>query len=192
MELLLASNNRKKIAELQQLLPMYKVIALREIGYTENIEEPFLTFKENAWIKANTLFEFCGKPVLADDSGICVDALIGAPGVHSARYSGENASDEDNNEKLLKALQNESNRKAHYIAVLCLIVDGVAHYFEGQCDGSIALEPAGTGGFGYDPLFIPEGYSETFGQLSPDVKKLISHRSKALEKLLSSGLLPHS
>lgn len=190
MELLVASNNRKKIAELQQLLPMYQILALKEIGYTDSIEEPFLTFRENAWTKAKTLYEFCGKPVLADDSGICVDALNGAPGVHSARFAGESATDADNNNKLLSELQNESNRKAHYTAVLCLIIDGAAHYFEGTCDGVIAQEPAGDGGFGYDPLFIPDGYTETFGQLDPAVKKLISHRSKALQQFLNSGLLP--
>lgn len=192
MELLLASNNRGKIAEIQQLLPQFNVLGLRDIGYTKPIDEPFETFRENAWIKAKTLFEYWGKPVLSDDSGISVDALNGAPGVFSARYAGEGASDEDNNRKLLASLQGAQSRDAHYTAVLCLMLNGAAHYFEGICRGTIAHEPAGTGGFGYDPLFIPEGYSQTFGELGPEVKKKISHRAKALQQFLNSGLLSQS
>lgn len=191
-ELLLASNNRGKIAEIQRLLPDYHVLGLSDIGYMTPIEEPFETFRENAWIKANTLFNYCGKPVLSDDSGICVDALNGAPGVFSARFAGESAKDADNNRKLIAALEGCPDRKAHYTAVLCLIKDGTPHYFEGICKGSIALEPAGNGGFGYDPLFIPEGYTQTFGELDPDVKKQLSHRAKALQQLLNSGLLTES
>lgn len=192
MELLLASNNRGKIAEIQRLLPDFTVLGLRDIGYTDPIDEPFQTFRENAWIKAKTLHDFCGKPVLSDDSGICVDALNGAPGVFSARFAGEDATDEDNNRKLLSALEGNENRNAHYTAVLCLMLDRQAHYFEGNCKGGIALKPAGQGGFGYDPLFIPEGYSQTFGELDASVKKQISHRAKALQQLLKSGLLTDS
>ncbi len=162
---------------------------MREAGYTGIIEEPFDTFRENAFQKAKTLWDWGGMPVLADDSGICVDTLDGAPGVYSARYAGEGATDEANNEQLLRALAGSTDRAAHYYAVLCLILDGQPHYFEGRCDGRIAMAPSGGGGFGYDPLFIPDGYSLTFGALDAATKGRISHRAKALQALLASGLL---
>ena len=189
MELILASNNKGKIAEISALLPGLGLRSMREAGYTKPIEEPFHTFRENALIKARTVYDFCSIPVLADDSGICVDALGGSPGVFSARYAGPDATDMANNDKLLQELQHVADRNAYYIAVLCLIVNGKAHYFEGRCDGRIAYEPKGSGGFGYDPLFIPDGYDRTFGEIDPDIKSRISHRAKALAALKASGLL---
>jgi XTP/dITP diphosphohydrolase len=189
MKLILASNNRKKIAEIASLLPGFQVQTMEEIGYTQPIEEPYDTFRENAHIKAQTIYDYCGLPVLADDSGLCVDALDGRPGVYSARYSGAGATDATNNEKLLAGLRDALSRKAHYIAMLCLIIDGQPHFFEGRCDGTIAYAPKGNGGFGYDPLFIPEGYDRTFGEIDPAIKSRISHRAKALSALLGSGLL---
>jgi len=185
MELILASNNKGKIAEISALLPGLGLRSMREAGYTKPIEEPFHTFRENALIKARTVYDFCSIPVLADDSGICVDALGGSPGVFSARYAGPDATDMANNDKLLQELQHVADRNAYYIAVLCLIVNGKAHYFEGRCDGRIAYEPKGSGGFGYDPLFIPDGYDRTFGEIDPDIKS----RIKALAALKASGLL---
>ena len=189
MELILASNNRGKIAEIGALLPGLDLRTMQEIGYSAPIEEPYQTFRENAFTKADTIHRFCGAAVLSDDSGLCVDALGGAPGVLSARYAGADATDGGNNQKLLEALEGVSDRKAHYIAVLCLIIDGQAYYFEGRCDGTIAHAPKGTEGFGYDPLFIPDGYDRTFGEIDASVKSRISHRAKALASLKASGLL---
>jgi XTP/dITP diphosphohydrolase len=188
MKLILASNNRKKIAEIASLLPGVDVQTMGEIGYAQPIEEPYDTFRENAHVKAQTIYDFCGLPVLSDDSGLCVDALGGRPGVYSARFAGPGATDAVNNQKLLDELRHAASRKAHYIAVLCLIVGGRPHYFEGRCDGTIAFAPAGSGGFGYDPIFIPDGYDRTFGEIDPAIKSRISHRAKALSALLESGL----
>jgi XTP/dITP diphosphohydrolase len=189
MQLILASNNPGKISEITALLPGISLGTMREAGYTLPIVEPFDTFHRNALIKAQTVFDFCGLPVLADDSGLCTAALRGAPGVFSARYAGDGASDGDNNEKLLQELEAATDRRAWYIAVLCLITaDGQHHYFEGRCDGRIADGPRGGGGFGYDPVFIPDGFDLTFGELPAEVKKRISHRAKALDALKRSGL----
>jgi XTP/dITP diphosphohydrolase len=189
MELILASNNKGKISEIVSLLPHLNLRTMRDAGYTMPIEEPYDTFHQNALQKARTIYEWCGKPVLADDSGLCVDALNGAPGVWSARFAGPDASDESNNNKLLDQLRNMPDRSAHYIAVICVIVDGNAQFFEGRCAGRIAYEPKGNSGFGYDPLFIPNGYHRTFGEIEPAIKSRISHRAKALNSLIESGLL---
>lgn len=189
MELILASNNAGKIVEISALLPHLTLRTMREVGYTADIAEPFETFHQNAFQKARTIYDWCGKPTLADDSGLCADALGGAPGVYSARFAGIGASDEENNRKLILALATEHNRAAYYIAVLCLILNGEAHYFEGRCDGMIAYEPKGTAGFGYDPLFIPQGFTHTFGEIDKSIKSQISHRAKALSSLSWSGLL---
>jgi XTP/dITP diphosphohydrolase len=184
MKLVIASNNKGKLEQLKAWLPDYtEVLSMADIGFRDSIPEPFESFQENAYIKAKTVYDFCGLPVLSDDSGICVDALDGAPGVYSARYAGEDASDAANNEKLLRSLAGEENRRAHYFAVLCLMLPDGAHYFEGRCDGHIGCESRGSGGFGYDPLFIPDGYAETFAMLSPEEKSRISHRARALEQL---------
>lgn len=183
--IVLASRNKKKIGELRELLPGVDILSLDDIGFTQEIEEPYLTFRENAWQKANTIYQFCGLDVLADDSGISVLALANAPGVFSARYAGAGASDEDNLRLLLTNMESQDDRRAFYTAVLCLIHQGDAHYFEGTCHGSLLREPKGSGGFGYDPIFVPEGYEQTFGELDPAVKKAISHRAKAMKDLRS-------
>ncbi len=191
MNLIIASNNKGKLAQLKAWLP-YGIAAksMAEAGFTEIIPEPFDTFHQNARIKAQSVFDFCRQPVLSDDSGICVNALDGAPGVYSALYAGEGASDAENNAKLLAALKGMESRKAHYLAVLCLITHEGTHYFEGRCDGTIAESPKGDGGFGYDPLFIPDGYDQSFAELPSEIKSRISHRAKALDALaafLQSG-----
>lgn len=191
MTLLLASNNAGKIAEIKALLPGWHILSMREAGFSQDIPEPFETFRQNAFQKANTLYQWSGKTCLADDSGICVHALNNAPGVHSARYAGLPSNDQANNQKLLQTLQGITDRRAHYVAVLCLIVQGAAHYFEAHCPGSIAYTPQGNGGFGYDPLFLPDGYDQSFGLLDPTIKKKLSHRAKALQLMLDSGLLAH-
>jgi XTP/dITP diphosphohydrolase len=193
MKLILASNNKGKVAEIRRLLPHLELVSLHDIGYSNVIPEPFDTFHENARIKAETIHHAYGEWVLSDDSGICVDSLGGAPGVFSARYAGEGASDDANNARLLQELEGITDRRAHYFAVLCLIApEGTIHYFDGRCDGTIAERPTGIGGFGYDPLFIPEGYDQSFGELSDELKGRISHRSEALRKLVASGILQNS
>jgi XTP/dITP diphosphohydrolase len=191
MKLILASNNAGKIREIRRLLPQLEILSLRDIGYLDPIPEPFETFHENARIKAQTIHErFAEDWVLADDSGICVTALKGAPGVFSARFAGEQASDEMNNALLLSELTGIDDRSAWYFAVLCLISpEGAVHYFEGRCDGRIGTELMGEGGFGYDPLFIPAGHEQSFGQLPEQLKGQISHRARALQALVESGRL---
>lgn len=189
MKLILASNNQGKIREIRKLLPGVEILSLRDIGYTEPIPEPFATFEENARTKAETIHARFGDRVLSDDSGICVSALGGAPGVYSARYAGEGASDTENNELLLRKLRGVSDRAAYYYVVLCLISeDGSVRYFEGRCDGTIADAPQGSGGFGYDPLFIPDGFDASFGELPEEIKGGISHRGRALKQLQESGI----
>jgi XTP/dITP diphosphohydrolase len=184
-EIVLASANKKKIAELHELLEGFTVLSLKDIGFEQEIEEPFFTFHENAFQKANTIHQFCGQNVLADDSGICVSALNDRPGVLSARYAGEGANDQSNLEKILQELQGQSNRRAYYKAVLCLIWKGEAYYFEGECHGTLIENPIGDNGFGYDPIFVPDGYSETFAQLPATVKQQISHRAQAMQQLVA-------
>jgi XTP/dITP diphosphohydrolase len=182
-EIVLASSNKGKIKELAALLPALTLFSLKDIGFSESIPEPYFTFEENAQTKAQTVHRFSGKNTLADDSGICVTALDGAPGVFSARYAGDNASDLDNLEKLLSALEGQSDRSAYYKAVLCLVWNNQYYYFEGICKGHIATAPRGDKGFGYDPIFIPEGYDQTFGELDEAIKYRISHRAKAMAAL---------
>lgn len=184
-ELVLASANKKKIKELNELLVGFKVLSLQDIGFDQEIAEPFFSFSENAFTKANTIYSFCKKNVLADDSGICVSALNDAPGVFSARYAGLNANDETNLNKLIEDMQGQSDRRAYYKAVLCLIWEGQAHYFEGECHGHLLSEKKGENGFGYDPIFVPDGYNETFAELSPSIKQSISHRAIAMQKMIA-------
>lgn len=183
-ELVLASNNSGKITELKALLPGWHLHALQDIGFVEEIAEPYESFEENALAKAQTVFNFSGKNILSDDSGLCVQALHGAPGVHSAYYGGLPRSDEKNKNRLLADLEGHANRAAYYKAVICLIWEGEVHFFEGICEGWIATAPAGKGGFGYDPLFIPAGYDQSFGQLPPEIKNRLSHRGKAIAATL--------
>lgn len=182
-EIVLATNNAGKLKEMAALLHNYRLLTLQDIGFDQTIEEPFQTFRENAFIKAKTIYDYCGKAVLADDSGICATALNGRPGVNSAHFAGPQRSDADNRNLLLTELADQADRTAWYEAVLCLIMDGQTHYFTGRCDGTIALEAKGDKGFGYDPVFIPAGYEQTFGELDEQVKNEISHRGKALELL---------
>ncbi|MDI9319229.1 MAG: RdgB/HAM1 family non-canonical purine NTP pyrophosphatase [Phycisphaerales bacterium] len=183
-EIVLASANKKKIAELKDLLKDVSVLSLNDIGFHQEIEEPFFTFNENAFQKANTIHQFCGKNVLADDSGICIQALDNAPGVLSSRFAGHGATDQDNLDKVLFQLKDKTDRRAYYKAVLCLIWNGAVHYFEGDCHGILIDTPIGTNGFGYDPIFVPDGYTESFAQLDSSIKQQISHRAKAMQQLL--------
>jgi XTP/dITP diphosphohydrolase len=182
-QLVIASNNAGKIREIRALIDTLELLSLADIGFNEEIAEPFHTFEENALAKASAIYAFCGKHVFADDSGLCVDALHGAPGVDSAHYSGER-NDEKNLQHLLDELHGAEVRTAFYKAVICLIWDGEVYYFEGTCEGRIAEGKVGTGGFGYDPIFIPDGFDKTFGEIDPVTKNQISHRGKAVRKMV--------
>lgn len=176
-ELILATHNRGKLAEIAQMLPEWKIS-----GEDSQAEETEGTFEGNALVKARAVASrHPGAWVMADDSGLVVDALGGAPGVLSARYAGTDGDTAANNALLLRNLAGVANRKAHFSCVIALISpDGKEQVFEGRCDGDIAQAPSGAGGFGYDPLFIPDGYEKSFGDLPPSVKNSISHRGRAL------------
>lgn len=162
-----------------------ELLSLADVGFTQDIPEPFHTFEENARTKAETIAKHAGKNAFADDSGICVNALNGEPGVDSAHYAGPQRNDGENLQKLLNELKGKADRTAYYKAVICLIWDGEVHLFEGRCDGFILEAPRGDGGFGYDPIFVPEGYERSFGELPPDIKNKISHRGKAVRQMIA-------
>lgn len=184
-----ATGNRHKIIEIEAITKLFgmNVIPKSETSAAElEVEETGTTFEENSRIKAEAIMRATGIPAIADDSGLSVRALDGAPGVYSARFAGENASDEENNEKLLKLMQNvpDDRRQAEFVSVITLIYpDGRVFTARGECPGTIRRSPEGTNGFGYDPLFEPSGYSVTYAQLSSEEKNRISHRAKALEML---------
>jgi len=187
-KLVIASNNSGKLREFQFLLqPLgIEVLTQAQLGIDE-AEEPHQTFIENALAKARHASRLSGLPALADDSGICVNALNGAPGVQSARYAGAPKSDERNNEKLLREMQDITDRRAHYYCVLVLLRhadDPQPLIAEGEWHGEIALQPSGDGGFGYDPLFWLPEFGKTSAQLERKQKHAISHRGKALRVLL--------
>ena len=182
-QLVIASNNAHKIAEIKALVGDMELLSLRDIGFTEDIAEPFHTFEENALAKASAIYKFSGSNVFADDSGICVNALGGAPGVDSAHYSGHR-DDEDNLQKVLTGLKGHADMSAYYKAVICLIWDAEVYYFEGICEGKIIEEKRGSHGFGYDPIFIPDGYEQTFAELPLSTKNQISHRGRAVMKMV--------
>jgi XTP/dITP diphosphohydrolase len=182
-ELVVASNNEGKIREILPLAVNMRLLRLADVGFNTEIPEPFFTFEQNANAKAATVYNFCGKNTFAEDSGLCVNALDGQPGVISAHYSGTR-NDEQNLQKVLDELQGIEDRSAFYKAVICLIWNGEPFFFEGICPGTIATERKGTGGFGYDPVFMPLGYNDTFGNLPMEVKNRISHRSQALQKMM--------
>lgn len=183
MKLVFATNNRHKIEEVKAILgDRFELVSLAEIGCTEDIPETAETFKGNALMKARYVREHYGTDCFADDTGLEVDALGGAPGVHSARYAGNHDS-EANIDKLLRELEKYSDRKARFRTVIALILDGEEYLFEGKVEGTIAKERMGEGGFGYDPVFVPDGYSQSFAQLGMEIKNSISHRGRAVAEL---------
>lgn len=187
MKFIMATNNAHKVIELSRiLLPLgIEVVSAKDAGITlDDVEETGATFAENAFLKANSAYKKTGMPVVADDSGLCVDALDGRPGVYSARYGGEGATDSEKNAKLLDELRNvdDANRNAHFTsAICCILEDGTRIDVEGICNGKIAFEPHGNGGFGYDPIFICG--NKCYAELSGEEKDAISHRGIALRKL---------
>lgn len=186
MKLVFATNNKNKIIEVQQLLPeSIQILSLEAIGCFEDIPETENTIEGNAKLKADYVTKNYGYDCFADDTGLEVEILKGEPGVYSARYAGEHCNANDNMDKLLTALTNESNRSAKFKTVIALNINGEQHLFTGIAEGTITTEKTGNFGFGYDPIFQPEGYQETFAQLSLDVKNTISHRAKASQKLIT-------
>lgn len=181
-EIVLASNNKGKLAEYRAMLSGYKVVTPNELGLAVDVEETGDTFYENALIKARAMFELSGKPALADDSGLCVDALCGAPGVLSARYSGGN--DADNIAKLLKALDGVTDRGAHFECCIVYYDGKEIVSATGKAYGQITKELCGRGGFGYDPIFLSDDLHKTFGEASEKEKNSISHRARALTALM--------
>ncbi len=184
MDLILATNNNHKIEEVKALLPViYKLLSLKDIGCNEDIEETADTFEGNALLKARYLYEKYHLPCFSDDSGLEVMELNWAPGVFSARYAGEHGNHEKNMDKLLQSLDGKTNRAARFRTVLCYIdTNGNETYFNGIINGTITHEKRGSGGFGYDPLFIPDGYQKTFAEMNPEEKNLISHRALAVKE----------
>lgn len=180
MELLIATHNKDKKREIQEILPGYKITSLRDYDLNEEIVEDGDSFRANAKIKATYCFEKTGKPSLGDDSGLVIDALNGEPGIYSARYAGDHDS-KANNQKVLKKLEGIERRTAYFVTVLCFIDDDRELYFEGRVYGQIALEEKGNAGFGYDPIFIPNGYDQTFAEMGEAEKNKISHRANALK-----------
>lgn len=187
MKLIIASNNAHKLKEIKTILgdKFEAILSMKEAGIEHETVEDGSTFMENAIKKAREIVEISGCCAIADDSGICVDTLDGAPGIYSARFSGEHGNDEANNALLLEKLKGENNRNAHYTCAIAFVYpDGRTVCAEGIFEGVIAETPAGNGGFGYDPLFYLPEYGKTVAQLGSEVKNEIGHRAKALRNLL--------
>jgi XTP/dITP diphosphohydrolase len=185
MELVFATNNKHKIREIADLLDEnFRILGLADLNITEDIPEEAETLEENALFKARYVHERSGLNVFADDTGLEVAALGGAPGVYSARYAGEGKSFDDNIEKLLGAMNGADDRRARFRTVIALILDGSEYLFEGIVDGEITRERRGTGGFGYDPVFLASGHDRTFAEIPLAEKNTISHRARAMRKLL--------
>ena len=185
MKLVFASNNKNKIQEIRhQLPPEIELLSLEEIGCHEDIPETADTIEGNAILKADYVTKNYGYNCFADDTGLEVDALNGAPGVYSARYAGEQKDANDNMDKLLSELGNSENRAAKFKTVIALNLDGKQHLFTGIVDGAITYEKAGEQGFGYDPVFEPVGLGLTFAQISLDEKARLSHRARAVAQLI--------
>lgn len=186
MKVIAATKNKGKIKEIQTVFRTLgiEVISQGDIDINVDIEETGKTFEKNALIKAHAVSLMCDDPVLADDSGLCVEALEGRPGVYSARYAGEDATDADRMQKLLMELEGQKNRKAKFVTVVAFILpDGRQITASGEVQGRITLEPRGDGGFGYDPIFFCDELNKTFGEATGEEKNSVSHRSRALQNL---------
>lgn len=184
-EILFATNNSHKLEEARFIfseLKTIKILSLKDVGFSIEIPEDFQTLEENALQKALFIYNKAGLPCFSDDSGLEIDALNGAPGVFSARYAGDNATDQENIEKVLKKISKHTNRKARFRTIIQLITPK-EYSFEGVIEGNIIVKPRGFNGFGYDPIFIPEGYIQTFAEMNIIEKNHISHRKIALEKM---------
>lgn len=184
-EIIFATNNAHKLSEVQAVLgDRFRLVTLAECGIAEEIPEDAPTLEGNALRKARYVHERTGADCFADDTGLEVDALEGAPGVHSARYATDGHDFAANNRLLLRNLAGAADRSAHFRTVIALILDGREYLFEGRVNGRIAESEAGCGGFGYDPLFVPEGFDKTFAEMGADEKNAISHRGRAVRRLV--------
>jgi XTP/dITP diphosphohydrolase len=184
MELVFATNNKHKLEEISHIIgSQFKIVNLKETGIFEDIPETAETLEGNAFQKADYVFRKTGKDCFADDTGLEIEALENRPGVYSARYAGEGCTFDDNVNKILRELGDIENRKARFRTVIALIIGGTTHYFEGVVEGKIIKDKRGKEGFGYDPVFVPDGYNETFAEMPLELKNKISHRYFATKKL---------
>lgn len=186
MDLIFATNNQHKANEIKSVVPaIINIITLKEAGIYLDIPEPHQSLEENAAAKGRAILAITGKNCFGEDTGLEVNALNGEPGVYSARYAGENRSSEKNVEKLLTNLRLCQDRSAHFRTVIFLLFDNKEYFFEGVCEGLISFQPKGSEGFGYDPIFIPNGADKTFAQMAMAEKNKYSHRKKATAKLVT-------
>ena len=186
VKLIFATNNKHKLEEVaDKLNGRIDLLTLNDIGCHDDIEETGTTFRENASIKSHYIFEKFGLNCFGDDSGREVETLNGEPGVYSARYAGEHGNHSANIDKLLKNLEGVENSRARFVTVISLIWEGTEHFFEGLVEGTIRHERAGTSGFGYDPVFQPDGFDITFAEMTLEEKNKLSHRARAVEKLVA-------
>ena len=184
-QLIFASGNRHKAEEIEAALPEgFRILSMKDAGVEEEIPEPFDTLEENSKHKAQFLAERLQQDCFAEDTGLEVEALNGEPGVRSARYAGEGKNFDANIDKLLLNMQGQNNRKARFRTVFSLILDGKLYQFEGICNGTILENKAGTGGFGYDPVFLPDGSSKAFAEMTMEEKNNYSHRKKGLDLMI--------
>ncbi len=186
MKLVFATHNVHKLQEVQAMVGnSFELLSLNDLNYSEDIPEPYPTLEENALTKARTIHQQFHLDCFAEDTGLEIDALNGEPGVISARYAGLHKNSEDNMQLVLSKLQHQTNRKAQFRTVVALILNNQEYLFEGIVRGHIAIGKSGVSGFGYDPIFVPDGYSDSFAVLPTEEKNKISHRYKAIEKLVA-------
>jgi len=184
-KIIFATNNQHKLSEIRNILAgKFEVFGLKDIGFEGDIPETGTTLYENASIKSKFVFEKFNTNCFSDDTGLEIDALGGKPGVYSARYAGEDADSEKNIEKVLEEMIGSKDRSAFFKTVISLILSGKEYFFEGKVDGKIILEKRGATGFGYDPIFIPDGFTQTFAEMDSATKNQISHRARATAKLV--------
>lgn len=183
MKIVFATNNRHKLDEVRAIISEHEILSLEDVNINAEIPEDHDTLHENALQKARFIHNLTGMHVFADDTGLEVEALDGRPGVFSARYAGEGCTFEDNVIKVLEELSGVQNRKALFRTVVALIIDDQEHLFDGVIHGRIIEEPRGRQGFGYDPVFVPDGFSETFAQMPAELKNSLSHRARAFSKV---------
>lgn len=185
MKLIFATNNKHKLSEINHILSnKIELLSLNEIGFNEEIPETQPTIHGNAAQKAHYIYDRLNINCFADDTGLEVEALDGRPGVYSARYAGEKATYQENVIKLLGEMKDKTNRKARFVTVICLIIEGKEYFFEGIVNGSILKQQRGNNGFGYDPVFVPDGFDKTYAELDFDIKNKISHRALSTQKLI--------
>ncbi len=183
-KIVFATANVHKLKEVREMLgDGFKIVSLTDIDFHEDIPETGDTLEENASIKSHYILDRYNIDCFADDTGLEVDALGGAPGVYSARYAGENATYDDNVNKLLSELNGVTQREARFRTVISLLLDGKEYFFDGSVEGHIIDHKLGSGGFGYDPVFIPDGFDKTFSEMAPETKNAISHRGRAIRRL---------